>query len=114
MASSAVKRVLSKLPAVMKAIWCRWVTNGLAFVCTALLSEWLCLRRELRDIPIGAPPPSPPPGSIPHKKRNSRRGTGPEGWGRSQPLDLRPRLSPGCNSPYLYFTNSCDLLVNKI
>lgn len=30
-----------------------WVTNGLAFVFTALLSEWLCLRRELRDIPIG-------------------------------------------------------------
>lgn len=33
--------------------WCRWVSNIAAFVGTALLSEWLCLRQELRDIPIG-------------------------------------------------------------
>lgn len=33
------------------AVW--WVSNIAAFVGTALLSEWLCLRRELRDIPIG-------------------------------------------------------------
>lgn len=33
------------------AAW--WVSNGVAFALTAVLSEWLCLRRELRDIPIG-------------------------------------------------------------
>lgn len=37
----------------IEELLCRWVSNIAAFVGTALLSEWLCLRRELRDIPIG-------------------------------------------------------------
>ena len=33
----------------------RWVANLSAFVITAVLGEWLCLQREMRDIPIGEP-----------------------------------------------------------
>ena len=32
---------------------CRWGVNVVAFVITAVLGEWLCLRREMQDIPIG-------------------------------------------------------------
>ena len=34
---------------------CRWAVNILSMTIAALLGEWLCLRRELQDIPIGAP-----------------------------------------------------------
>lgn len=30
-----------------------WVSNGVGLAAMALLGEWLCRRRELRDIPIG-------------------------------------------------------------
>ena len=36
---------------------CRWGENLVAFVITAVLGEWLCLRREMQDIPIGEPWP---------------------------------------------------------
>eukprot|EP01018_Ginkgo_biloba_P022178 Gb_02460 [translate_table: standard] len=29
-----------------------WVVNGIGLAAMALLGEWLCIRRELRDIPI--------------------------------------------------------------
>lgn len=29
-----------------------WVSNGVGLAAMALLGEWLCIRRELRDIPI--------------------------------------------------------------
>ncbi|XP_077211774.1 structural molecules protein isoform X2 [Tasmannia lanceolata] len=29
-----------------------WVVNGTGFAVMALLGEWLCIRRELREIPI--------------------------------------------------------------
>ncbi|KAH9289094.1 hypothetical protein KI387_033211, partial [Taxus chinensis] len=29
-----------------------WVSNGIGLAVMALLGEWLCIRRELRDIPI--------------------------------------------------------------
>lgn len=37
---------------------CRWGVNVVAFVITAVLGEWLCLRREMQDIPIGEPLPA--------------------------------------------------------
>ena len=33
---------------------CRWVVNGMAMAIAALLGEWLCVRREMQDIPLGA------------------------------------------------------------
>ncbi|CAK0786816.1 hypothetical protein CVIRNUC_010030 [Coccomyxa viridis] len=30
-----------------------WVVNGMAMAIAALLGEWLCVRRELQDIPLG-------------------------------------------------------------
>ncbi len=35
------------------ALLCRWGVTGGSFVITALLSEAICARRELRDIPLG-------------------------------------------------------------
>lgn len=32
---------------------CRWGVTGGSFAVTALLSETICARRELRDIPLG-------------------------------------------------------------
>lgn len=29
-----------------------WVSNGVGLAAMALLGEWLCIRRELRDIPV--------------------------------------------------------------
>eukprot|EP00850_Spirogloea_muscicola_P011822 SM000074S21732 [mRNA] locus=s74:542732:543944:- [translate_table: standard] len=34
-----------------------WLVNGLALVFMAVLGEWLCMRRELRDIPLGGSRP---------------------------------------------------------
>lgn len=31
----------------------RWVVNGMAMAIAALLGEWLCVRRELQEIPLG-------------------------------------------------------------
>ena len=31
---------------------CRWLVNVGAMAITAVLGEWLCLRRELQDIPL--------------------------------------------------------------
>ena len=39
---------------------CRWVVNGTAMAIAALLGEWLCVRRELQDIPMGKPAPKSP------------------------------------------------------
>ena len=33
---------------------CRWLVNAGCLVATALTSEGICARRELRDIPIGS------------------------------------------------------------
>ena len=35
---------------------CRWLVNVGAMAITAVLGEWLCLRRELQDIPISEQP----------------------------------------------------------
>jgi len=32
---------------------CRWLTNLIGLAITAVLGEWLCLQREMRDIPVG-------------------------------------------------------------
>ena len=32
---------------------CRWVVNGMAMAIAALLGEWLCVRREMQEIPLG-------------------------------------------------------------
>ena len=32
---------------------CRWSVNFGCFLITALLGEWLCVQRELQDIPLG-------------------------------------------------------------
>jgi hypothetical protein len=34
-------------------IVCRWTVNTLGMLIMSLLGEWLCVRRELADIPIG-------------------------------------------------------------
>ena len=45
------------LPAVysttLAAPCCRWGLFTSALILTALLSEWLCVRREMQDIPLG-------------------------------------------------------------
>ena len=33
---------------------CRWGINGCGLVITAVLGEWLCVQRELQDIPLGS------------------------------------------------------------
>ena len=33
----------------------RWVSNFVGLAITAVLGEYLCLRREMQDIPLGAP-----------------------------------------------------------
>lgn len=33
---------------------CRWLTNLIGLAITAVMGEWLCLQREMRDIPVGA------------------------------------------------------------
>lgn len=40
---------------------CRWLVNVGAMAITAVLGEWLCLRRELQDIPLSecSKPPCP-------------------------------------------------------
>ena len=41
---------------MMQHLWpAGWVVNGMAMAIAALLGEWLCVRRELQDIPLGKP-----------------------------------------------------------
>lgn len=46
----------------------RWITNGLSLLTMSLLGEWLCVRRELADIPLSECP----------LLRSSLRGVGPD------------------------------------
>jgi len=43
-----------------------WATNSLGLLIMSLLGEWLCVRREMQDIPLAS-------------VRNARRGSGPSG-----------------------------------
>uniref|UniRef100_A0A061SGP8 Coatomer subunit beta-1 n=1 Tax=Tetraselmis sp. GSL018 TaxID=582737 RepID=A0A061SGP8_9CHLO len=70
-----------------------WAVMGTCFAITALMSEWLCLQRELRDIPLGsvrerakgsAAVRAPAGGGVPAGERRAG-GSGPLGAVSSRP-----------------------------
>ncbi|KAK9796705.1 hypothetical protein WJX73_006494 [Symbiochloris irregularis] len=69
----AAVSVISGFPRT--ASW--WIVNVTAFVICAALGEWLCVQRELQEIPIG---------SAAHRRRQAQSGSGRERDIEAQPL----------------------------
>ena len=45
---------LQEWEAIVELAARRWSINACALIITALLGEWLCVQRELQDIPLGS------------------------------------------------------------
>ena len=44
----------ARMVVILACCACRWGINGCGLVVTAVLGEWLCVQRELQDIPLGS------------------------------------------------------------
>jgi hypothetical protein len=40
------------MPVQLLSLLCRWAATGIGMLTMVLLGEWLCVRREMQDIPI--------------------------------------------------------------